>query len=335
MTLHLGQSCSINNGGDGLLQPFSTDCDANDNSNQGCSFHDDSSQSYGSGFNQAGGGIFAMEWTSSGVSIWRWIGQGGGPTAPADVLSDTPNPANWGPSSANWASSSSNCNFAQDLSQHNIIFDTTFCGQWAGSAYPGGLDACQDFVANNPSAFTNTYWGVNSLKVYQQGASTNNNIGTKPSPSSSSVAAAQATSSSLAAPSTPVATSFSTIASASAQQTSTSIVQAQSTATVASPSVAQGQPSPASPNANSSPTSQPLTEGEFGAGSQGIPEGSQGSAQEQPSPQPLTEGEFGAGSQGIPEGSEGGTRRAVDMRMGERRRRRRSHMAHHIQVAKS
>ena len=53
------------------------------------------------------------------------------------------------------------------------VFDTTFCGDWAGnvwsidSACSSQAPTCQSFVQNNPSAFTDAYWSVNSLKVYQ------------------------------------------------------------------------------------------------------------------------------------------------------------------------
>jgi hypothetical protein len=53
------------------------------------------------------------------------------------------------------------------------VFDTTFCGDWAGNVWSGDAvcrsqaPSCQPFVQNNPSAFTEAYWLVNSLKFYQ------------------------------------------------------------------------------------------------------------------------------------------------------------------------
>src|SRR5271170_1477062 len=58
------------------------------------------------------------------------------------------------------------------------VFDTTFCGDWAGSVWSGDAvcasqaPSCQSFVQNNPSAFTDAYWLVNSLKVYQSNGQT-------------------------------------------------------------------------------------------------------------------------------------------------------------------
>lgn len=53
------------------------------------------------------------------------------------------------------------------------VFDTTFCGDWAGAVWGSGSCAskaasCTDFVANNPGAFRDAYWRINSLKVYRQ-----------------------------------------------------------------------------------------------------------------------------------------------------------------------
>lgn len=58
---------------------------------------------------------------------------------------------------------------APHFNDHQIIFDMTFCGDWAGSVYStsGCPSTCTDFVANNPSAFTDHYFGINSLAVYQ------------------------------------------------------------------------------------------------------------------------------------------------------------------------
>eukprot|EP01110_Echinostelium_bisporum_P010848 TRINITY_DN441_c0_g2_i1.p2 TRINITY_DN441_c0_g2~~TRINITY_DN441_c0_g2_i1.p2 ORF type:complete len:54 (-),score=14.96 TRINITY_DN441_c0_g2_i1:34-195(-) len=51
-----------------------------------------------------------------------------------------------------------------------MVFDLTFCGDCAGSAFGGqcpGMGDCQDFVQNNPTAFKQAYWWVKSVLVYQ------------------------------------------------------------------------------------------------------------------------------------------------------------------------
>jgi hypothetical protein len=57
----------------------------------------------------------------------------------------------------------------KDLS---IVFDTTFCGDWAGAVWANSSFAalaptCEEFVAKNRSAFRDVYWAINSLKVFE------------------------------------------------------------------------------------------------------------------------------------------------------------------------
>lgn len=48
----------------------SDNCDYRVNGNQGCTVLDGRNQSYGAGFASAGGGVWAMELASTGVSVW-------------------------------------------------------------------------------------------------------------------------------------------------------------------------------------------------------------------------------------------------------------------------
>jgi hypothetical protein len=65
------------------------------------------------------------------------------------------------------------CVRCKRVMNHNIVFDTTFCGDWAGNVWSQGNCAsraatCQDYVANNPGDFADAYWLINSVKVYEQ-----------------------------------------------------------------------------------------------------------------------------------------------------------------------
>ncbi|KAF5344996.1 hypothetical protein D9756_011303 [Leucocoprinus leucothites] len=55
------------------------------------------------------------------------------------------------------------------FSNHNIIINLTFCGDWAGAVYgqSGCPSTCVDFVNNNPSAFSGAYFDFASIRVYQ------------------------------------------------------------------------------------------------------------------------------------------------------------------------
>lgn len=59
-----------------------------------------------------------------------------------------------------------------------IIFDTTFCGDWAGNTWNqtscGSLaPTCEEYVSKNPEAFAEAYWAVNTLQVFQDDGSSN------------------------------------------------------------------------------------------------------------------------------------------------------------------
>lgn len=48
-----------------------------------------------------------------------------------------------------------------------------FCGDWSGRLWSQGVckdknQDCAAFVKDHPSEFVDTYWLINSLKVYQQ-----------------------------------------------------------------------------------------------------------------------------------------------------------------------
>jgi hypothetical protein len=174
MALHTGQGCSVSNNGLFSGRVSTPNCDvkaAGQPGNAGCAILTPNDQSYGTGFNQGQGGVYATEWTSQAINIW-FFPRG---AIPADLSSssENPDPTGWGQPMASF--SDSGCNIDEFFNDHQIVFDTTFCGDWAGNAAVWASDpvcgskapTCQAFVQNNPSAFQDAYWTVNSLKVYQ------------------------------------------------------------------------------------------------------------------------------------------------------------------------
>jgi len=142
-------------------------CDVNapdQYSNQGCSIIPGVSNTYGSGFNNAKGGVYAHLWDPAvGIKAWFWTRS----QIPADVTSGKPNPDGWGKPYAYFM-------FGQYCSSNhfapqNIVFDLTFCGDWAGNNFGSdcpGKGSCNSYVQNNPTAFNEAYWNINYLKVY-------------------------------------------------------------------------------------------------------------------------------------------------------------------------
>lgn len=103
MTLHTSDGCSINNSGfSGTLETSNCYVEASGQSaNSGCAILSSSDQSYGDGFNKANGGVYATEWTSSGINIWFFPNS----SIPSDITSGKPNPSSWGTPSAAFAGS--------------------------------------------------------------------------------------------------------------------------------------------------------------------------------------------------------------------------------------
>ena len=175
-TLHTGPGCSTIN--HTLQNSYLTtlNCDIHAPSqklNEGCSAADRRANSYGAAFNANGGGIYAVEWVTSGISIW-FFPKG---TAPADVLSTSPKPTTWGQPTTQFAGG---CDFDTSFKDLQMVFDITLCGDWAGDAgvWPTSSCAsrastCAAYVMNpgHPDAFTDAYWSVNGIKVYSDSGS--------------------------------------------------------------------------------------------------------------------------------------------------------------------
>lgn len=143
-------------------------CDVNaagQPANNGCSIKDPRTNSYGTGLNNNGGGVYAVRWTKeAGIQIWFFTRS----AIPSDIKSGNPNPAAWGVPAADYPFGS-NCN-ASNFNSLKVVINLTFCGDWAGQAavYAGCPSTCNAYVQNNPKAFDQAYWDINYLKVYQQ-----------------------------------------------------------------------------------------------------------------------------------------------------------------------
>ncbi|KAF2094165.1 hypothetical protein NA57DRAFT_47000 [Rhizodiscina lignyota] len=177
MTLHTNAGVEVQNNTNLFKGTLTTsDCnvaDPNQPTNQGCNIADSpNADSFGKVFNANGGGVFATEWTSDFIKIWFFNRT----HIPANVLSSSPSPSSsWGTPNALFQPA--NNTIDSHFSDLQLIFDTTMCGQWAGQAWTTDAECsklaptCDQYVAENPAAFKDAYWAINSLKVFQdQGA---------------------------------------------------------------------------------------------------------------------------------------------------------------------
>ena len=167
MALHTGLNCSIRKSSTAFSGNIGhSDCTSGAKDDQGCQISTTNTLTYGLGFNDIGGGVYAAEWTRSAINIF-FFPRG---SMPIDLATEFPNPTLWGEPSARFQG---DCNIAESFTNQNIVFDTTFCGDWAGEVWSGSTCAlstqqtCEEFVAQNPLAFADAYWSINALKVYE------------------------------------------------------------------------------------------------------------------------------------------------------------------------
>ncbi|KAH0433604.1 mixed-linked glucanase [Colletotrichum camelliae] len=154
-------------------QTLLTDCTSpGTTNNAGCNYVPPTSDThtYGDPFNAVGGGVYALEWTDDAISVWHWPRQ----SIPADILSKKPDPSGWGLPTALFGTST--CEVDKYFKDMSIVIQTNFCGDYAGNIWGQASDTCNqvaptcnEYVANNPTAFTSAYWEVNYIDVYQLG----------------------------------------------------------------------------------------------------------------------------------------------------------------------
>jgi hypothetical protein len=182
---NLGSTNTASTSFSGILA--TDDCDVaaiNQDKNVGCSIHAPTSvssaqmgsadmknlPSYGTDFNDANGGIYAMEWTSTYISVYFF--PHASPLYKSVANTTSPDPSQWGTPMAHF--SGTGCDFEQRFKDMRIIFNTAFCGDWAGKewskscAKQTGVSTCEAYVQNNPDAFAESFWEVRGLKWFQK-----------------------------------------------------------------------------------------------------------------------------------------------------------------------
>lgn len=131
---------------------------------EGCGVELNSSSSFGQGFNNSGGGIYATELTTDGfITIW-FFPKG---TEPADLINGTPDPSSW-------LNSDNVIKFNQckgNFKNLEIVLNTDLCGTWAGTKFINdkgvkGTQACQDYI--DTQDLTSAYWSIDYIKVFQK-----------------------------------------------------------------------------------------------------------------------------------------------------------------------
>ncbi|EKM60708.1 glycoside hydrolase family 16 protein [Phanerochaete carnosa HHB-10118-sp] len=179
-TIHTNPGCSLTSGNSSVLGISGsvvggTNCAAAQTGNQGCGVRASQTNSFGAAFNAINGGVYAMKWDDSGISVFFFSRS----SIPSDITANAPLPDNWGTPMAFWPAAG--CNPFTFFNTHSAIFDTTLCGDWASGVWgstgvPGqdqscaqltGVSDCATYVRNNGAAFADAYWEVRYVQIYQ------------------------------------------------------------------------------------------------------------------------------------------------------------------------
>lgn len=132
ITLHTAEGCTMTSGPTQLTSTKMTasgDCGAG-NGNTGCPQKTTEKGNFGASLNSGGGGIYAMEWTSSSISVW-WFPRG---SSLASTLSASNSSSAAGVDTSTFGTPTaqftggSGCDIDTHFKEHNIVIDTTFCG---------------------------------------------------------------------------------------------------------------------------------------------------------------------------------------------------------------
>jgi len=190
-TLHTENGCYRKSGPiTGGTPDHQDTCYVEVNYNAGCAFKNDNPTSFGSAFNNVGGGAYALLWDSYGIRAWMWnTGK-----IPQDVLNASPDPETWGNPYANFEFGSS-CE-AHYFSDMTMIINTELCGQWAGPTFKNDCpqyasQTCEEFIYTGAN-MKEAYWLIDNIKIYSVSGTPSKTSGggtspTAPPPSSGAI----------------------------------------------------------------------------------------------------------------------------------------------------
>ena len=161
VSIHTSPGCTISTNVSDALGTLNggPNCASYQTGNSGCGMQDyTSDNNFGAAFNKAGGGVYAMKWDDSGISVYFFSRD----QIPDDITNGAPLPDTWNKPVANYPAAT--CNPWQFFKDNFAIINTTLCGDWAGSAgaWSGsgcaastGISTCEKFVRQNGQAFNN------------------------------------------------------------------------------------------------------------------------------------------------------------------------------------
>ncbi|KAJ3874433.1 glycoside hydrolase family 16 protein [Lentinula edodes] len=174
MALHTTTGCFHNNTPPNQLgATLVTDC----STAAGCTVGELQPNSYGSGFADMGGGVFATQFDVAGIFIWFWSR----PNVPSSINQSNSTSdidiSQWGPPSASYLAAGQ-CNITEFFTPQQLILDITLCGNWAGLPevyFPycgnqGSTGICyNDNVVGDGSNYDDAYFEIPYIRAYTTG----------------------------------------------------------------------------------------------------------------------------------------------------------------------
>jgi hypothetical protein len=170
--------CNFGRDGGVAHQDFKCGCSGTEQCPySGCGVKSKYPASFGFGFNKNGGGVYACELTKDGY-ITVWFFPNG--DIPCDIESNTPDPSSWDDYIAVKFSKACPGHF-KDM---HLIFNTTLCGDWSGSAFDDGTGLkqlqgssydpsanCKAIIQDPNNKMSDAHWLINYVKIFQKNSS--------------------------------------------------------------------------------------------------------------------------------------------------------------------
>ncbi|TCD64499.1 hypothetical protein EIP91_004027 [Steccherinum ochraceum] len=136
--------------------------------NSGCIVQETKQNSFGAGFAQAGGGVYAMQWNEQGVSIWFFSR---GDQIPSDISStnNSPDPTGWGLPSAFYPADG--CDPSTVFGPQFITIYIDICGAFAGqdqvfASTCGSVAPNCTALVPDPANYANAFWDINYIRTF-------------------------------------------------------------------------------------------------------------------------------------------------------------------------
>lgn len=155
VALHTNQGCRMDNLRREMVGTAeSHDCWNATNYNEGCSVKT-APATYGPQFNEAGGGVLALEWRAEGIRSWLWARQ----SIPQDITLGAaststqrkPDPSTWGKAMADFPNTS--CDIGNHFRNQSIIVNINLCGDFITDEIWGN-SKCKSFFSLFSSPFS-------------------------------------------------------------------------------------------------------------------------------------------------------------------------------------